>query len=101
MIEVSAVIEKKDITVLGALKGMVNDKPLEVGGKEYGLGELVFCGFVGRMNFDDRRFYGVVRFEKNVTANCRMCEFAPIVRAMDLTESEVDDGLHGDDHGND
>ena len=97
MIEVQAVIDHKDITVLGALTGMANDKPLQVEGVEYGLGDIVFRGFVGRRHRDDKRYHGVVRFEKRL-GDAAMCDFAPIVRAMDLTESEVDDGLHGDNN---
>lgn len=100
MIEVQAVIDKKDIAVLGALKGMANDTPLEVGGVEYKLGDIVFRGFAGGMHMDDRRYHGVVRFDER-TGEVALCSFTPIVRAMDLTESEVDDGLDGDDNRRD
>lgn len=100
MIEVQAVIDNKDIAVLGALDGMANDKPIEVAGVEYVLGDLIFRGFVGRRHRDDKRYHGVVRFEKRMGDEA-MCDFKPIVQAMDLTEREVVDVLYSDDNGND
>lgn len=101
MIEVAAIIEKKDITVLGALKDHSNDVPTTIGGNTFSVGRVVFRGFAGGLHLDDRMYHGVVKFEPCERSRFSVADFTPIMRAMETMESEVGDGLNGDDHGND
>lgn len=97
----AAVIDKSDIEVLGLLKGMANDQSVTIGGTAYDRGQIVFRGFAGAMHIDDRRYHGAVLFQKSGPEDVAVADFAPIVRAMDVNESEVADVLQCDSDGND
>ena len=101
MIELPAVIEKNDVAVLGALKGKCNEFPRTIDGKVFSEGRIIFRGFAGALHLSDRMYHGVVRFEPCGFGSAPYVDFSPIVRAMEITESEVDDGLHGDDNRED
>lgn len=62
MIEVDAIIQKSDISAVGSLKGKVNYFVVIINDVEYASGSLVFEGFVGRVNLDDKLYHGVYRF---------------------------------------
>lgn len=97
----AAVIDKSDIEVLGGLKGMTNSEPVTISGTDYGCGQIVFRGFAGAMHIDDRRYHGAVLFQKSGPEDAAVADFAPILRAMDVSESEVADVLQCDSDGND
>ena len=101
MIKVPAVIDKEDIAVLGALKGMSNRAGFSAGDVIFKQNCAVFRGFAGRLHIDDRRYHGVVMFEQGPVTGSTMTDFEPIVQAMDTSEREVTDVVHSDDNGND
>ncbi len=94
MIEIPAVIDKEDIVVLGSLKGLANDGHVTIDGTRHSVGRLVFRGFAGGLDIGDHMYHGVVRFDVCDSSDFSSGSFSPIVRAMEISESEVDDAVH-------
>ncbi|KKN81122.1 hypothetical protein LCGC14_0323410 [marine sediment metagenome] len=74
MIEVTATIEKRQISELGKLKGKANAQKITLGGEEHDPGHLQFCGFAGRRG-PDKRWHGAFRFEPCAGGSCPVIAF--------------------------
>lgn len=55
-------ITKAQIAPVGALRQCVNSEPVKFGGERYEPGSLLFHGFAGRINLDDRLYHGSFHF---------------------------------------
>lgn len=95
MIQVEAAINKADITPLGELKGLANTLPLNVDGKMYPRGKIVFDGFRGALDEVVGRYVGVMQFS---TSDGKVtCGDLSRVDGI-LHPGEIDDGIHCDSH---
>lgn len=53
-----AVIEKSDIMPVSTHRGDLNSRDVTIGDLTYAPTALVFCGFEGRLNMEDRLYHG-------------------------------------------
>lgn len=74
MTEITATIEKSQISELGKLKGSANAAKISIAGEDYDPGHLQFCGFAGTRGADNR-YHGVFRFESCIGGSCPVVPF--------------------------
>ncbi len=74
MIELTATIDKSQISELVKLKGMANRAAASVLQESHEAGHLKFLGFAGARGAD-KRWHGVLRFEPCTSGSCPVAAF--------------------------
>ena len=75
---IATVIDKADIRICGDLRGRRNQYGFVIDGTMSAPGTVVYAGFAGAINVEDKRYYGVHRFHKGDSAEGDMIAFAEI-----------------------